>query len=129
MTVTAVKVWVGRPSPWPPAVAHGPWGEGYQTGPVTGLPGGGGACLPGRGLPVLETWYGICGSPRVLFPAPTPMRMVPLKRHITLLLLVKLALIIAIKLTFFSQPVKPGSEGTARALLEPTPTERNATHE
>lgn len=42
-----------------------------------------------------------------------------LRREIALLLLIKLVLIIAIKLVFFSDPVKPGSAGTARALLDP----------
>lgn len=41
----------------------------------------------------------------------------PLAREITLVLIVKLILIIAIKLAFFSEPVRPGSEGTARVLL------------
>ncbi len=41
----------------------------------------------------------------------------PLTREIVLVLIVKLVLIIAIKFTFFSDPVRPGTEGTARALL------------
>ncbi|MFN3397975.1 MAG: cytochrome oxidase putative small subunit CydP [Sulfurimicrobium sp.] len=41
----------------------------------------------------------------------------PLARELIVVLVVKLALIIGIKLVFFSDPVKPGSEGTAQALL------------
>lgn len=41
----------------------------------------------------------------------------PLGREITLILLIKLVLIIGIKLVFFSDAVKPGSDGVARALL------------
>lgn len=41
----------------------------------------------------------------------------PLVREVLIALLVKLALIAAIKFAFFSDPVNPGSEGTARALL------------
>lgn len=57
------------------------------------------------------------------------IRLSPLGREIALLLLIKLALIIAIKLTFFSDPAKPGSEGTAEALLTHPAMERNFTHE
>ncbi|MDD3530860.1 MAG: hypothetical protein PHS77_13395 [Gallionellaceae bacterium] len=53
----------------------------------------------------------------------------PLGREIALLLLVKLALIIAIKVVFFSDPLRPGTEGTARALLNPSQIERNTSHE
>lgn len=52
-----------------------------------------------------------------------------LGREIAVLLTIKLILIIAIKVTFFSSPVKPGTEGTAQALLSPHPTERNPSHE
>ncbi len=41
----------------------------------------------------------------------------PLSRELTLVLAVKLALIVAIKLVFFSDAVKPGSEDVARAVL------------
>lgn len=58
-----------------------------------------------------------------------PFRLSRFGREIALLLLVKLALIIAIKVTFFSHPSKPGSEGTARALLNHPPMERIVTHE
>jgi hypothetical protein len=44
---------------------------------------------------------------------------IPLRREIPAILVVKLALIVAIKLIFFSDPVKPGSEGAAAALLSP----------
>ncbi|MFA5082540.1 MAG: cytochrome oxidase putative small subunit CydP [Hydrogenophilaceae bacterium] len=54
---------------------------------------------------------------------------VSLRREIVLLLLIKLTLIIAIKLVFFSDPVRPGSEGTADALLNHPTLERNASHE
>lgn len=47
----------------------------------------------------------------------------PLGREIALLLLIKLCLIIAIKLVFFSDPVKPGSDGTAANLLATPITE------
>ncbi len=46
----------------------------------------------------------------------------PLAREISVVLAVKLALIVAIKLAFFSDPMRPGSEGTARALLSATPS-------
>lgn len=57
----------------------------------------------------------------------------PLAREIVLVLTVKLILIIAIKLIFFSNPLRPGSEGTASALLpiphsDTTPERRN-THD
>ncbi|MFZ5483704.1 MAG: cytochrome oxidase putative small subunit CydP [Pseudomonadota bacterium] len=52
----------------------------------------------------------------------------PLGREIALLLLVKLCLIITIKLVFFSDPVKPGSEGTAANLLA-TPSPEHTHHE
>lgn len=44
----------------------------------------------------------------------------PLTREIALVLIVKLVLIVAIKLAFFSDPVRPGTEGTARVLLSVT---------
>ncbi len=57
----------------------------------------------------------------------------PLARHIAFVLIVKLILIVAIKLTFFSDPVRPGTEGTARVLLsaQPSPTtpERSNPHD
>ena len=40
-----------------------------------------------------------------------------LRRELIAVLAVKLALIVAIKLAFFSEPPKPGEAGTARALL------------
>lgn len=43
----------------------------------------------------------------------------PLARELIVVLVVKLAIIVGIKLVFFSDPVKPGSEGTAQALLAP----------
>ncbi len=55
-------------------------------------------------------------------------RLTPLAREIALLLLIKLCLIIAIKVAFFSNPVKPGSDGTAANLLAITP-ERTTHHE
>lgn len=58
-----------------------------------------------------------------------PRQPSPLGRDIASLLLIKVALIIAIKVAFFSDPVKPGSDGTARALLNPSQIERTATHE
>ncbi len=45
------------------------------------------------------------------------LRQYPLLREILIILAVKFALIVAIKLAFFSDPVRPGSEGTARMLL------------
>lgn len=62
-----------------------------------------------------------------------PFRLGPLGREIALVLIIKLILIIAIKLIFFSDPLRPGSEGTARALLpiphsDTTPERRN-THD
>lgn len=61
------------------------------------------------------------------------IRLGPLGREIALVLIIKLVLIIAIKLIFFSDPLRPGSEGTARALLpishsDTTPERRN-THD
>jgi len=57
----------------------------------------------------------------------------PLAREIALVLVIKLALIVAIKLAFFSDPVRPGSEGTARALLSAptanTTPERSHAHD
>lgn len=41
----------------------------------------------------------------------------PLSRELMLVLAVKLALIVAIKLVFFSDAVKPDSEDVARAVL------------
>lgn len=58
-----------------------------------------------------------------------PQKLGPLGREIALLLLAKLALIIAIKVVFFSDPLRPGTEGTARALLNPSQIERTASHE
>lgn len=52
-----------------------------------------------------------------------------LGREIALLLLVKLVLIVTIKVAFFSDPLRPGTEGTARALLNPSQIERTASHE
>ncbi len=56
-----------------------------------------------------------------------------LAREILLVLLLKLALIIAIKLAFFSDPVRPGTEGTARVLLSDSPSkatpERSNAHD
>ncbi len=46
----------------------------------------------------------------------------PLAREILLVLIVKLALIVAIRLAFFSDPVRPGTEGTARVLLSAPPS-------
>lgn len=43
----------------------------------------------------------------------------PLARELIIVLVVKLVLIISIKIVFFSDPAKPGSEGTAKALLAP----------
>lgn len=43
----------------------------------------------------------------------------PLARELTIVLVVKLVLIIGIKIVFFSDPFRPGSEGTAKALLTP----------
>ena len=43
----------------------------------------------------------------------------PLTRELIIVLVIKLALIISIKIVFFSDPANPGSEGTARALLAP----------
>lgn len=62
-----------------------------------------------------------------------PFRLGPLGREIALVLIIKITLIIAIKLIFFSEPLRPGSEGTARALLpiphsDTTPERRN-THD
>lgn len=51
----------------------------------------------------------------------------PLGRDIAVLLLVKVVLIVAIKVAFFSDPVNPGSDGTAQALLNHT--ERTAIHD
>lgn len=56
-------------------------------------------------------------------------RLGPLGREIAFLLVLKLVLIIIIKVVFFSAPLRPGTEGTARALLNPPQIERNATHE
>ncbi len=56
-------------------------------------------------------------------------RLSPLGREIAFLLLLKLVLIVIIKLVFFSDPLRPGVEGTSRALLNPSQIERNATHE
>lgn len=57
----------------------------------------------------------------------------PLAREIILVLIVKLILIVAIKLAFFSDPVRPGTEGTARVLLSApvsnTTPERSPTHD
>ncbi|NTV95860.1 MAG: hypothetical protein HGA75_10645 [Thiobacillus sp.] len=58
-----------------------------------------------------------------------PRQPSPLGRDIASLLLIKVALIIAIKVVFFSDPVKPGSDGTAQALLNHTTAERMAPHE
>jgi len=49
----------------------------------------------------------------------------PLSRELMLVLVVKLALIVTIKLVFFSDAVKPGSEEVARALLA-TPAQRSS---
>ncbi|MGQ9685158.1 MAG: cytochrome oxidase putative small subunit CydP [Thiobacillaceae bacterium] len=46
-----------------------------------------------------------------------PFRLGPLGREIALVLIIKLILIVTIKLVFFSDPLRPGSEETARALL------------
>lgn len=58
---------------------------------------------------------------------------VSIRREIVAILLIKLALIIAIKLVFFSHPAKPGGEGTAERLLSTSATSslpaRSATHE
>ena len=42
------------------------------------------------------------------------------RREIVVLLIVKLAVIVLIKLAFFSDPVHPGVEGTERHLLQPS---------
>ncbi len=59
----------------------------------------------------------------------TLFRHRPLARELTLIVLAKLCLIVAIKLVFFSDPVKPGSDGTATALLDHAHALRKATHE
>lgn len=51
-----------------------------------------------------------------------------LRREIVLLLIVKLALIVVIKLAFFSDPIRPGPEEAARHLLYP-PHSGEASHE
>jgi hypothetical protein len=51
-----------------------------------------------------------------------------LKREIVLLLIVKLALIVVIKLAFFSDPLRPGPEEAARHLLH-APHSGETTHE
>jgi lipopolysaccharide export LptBFGC system permease protein LptF len=52
-----------------------------------------------------------------------------LRREITLILLVKLALMFAIWFLFFDQPIHPGAESTARALLDKPAMERASSHE
>jgi hypothetical protein len=50
----------------------------------------------------------------------------PLTRELMVVLAIKLALIVTLKLVFFSDAVKPGSEEVARALLaSQTPAQRN----
>ncbi len=44
----------------------------------------------------------------------------PLARELVIIIVVKLAIIVSIKIVFFSDPANPGSEGTARALLAST---------
>jgi len=51
-------------------------------------------------------------------------RQRPLTRELTVVIVVKLALIITLKLVFFSDAVKPDSEEVARALLA-APAQRN----
>jgi hypothetical protein len=56
----------------------------------------------------------------------------PLTRELVIILVVKVVLIVSIKIVFFSEPAKPGSEGTAKALLAPVGihnTQGNAIHE
>jgi 3-hydroxymyristoyl/3-hydroxydecanoyl-(acyl carrier protein) dehydratase len=69
-------------------------------------------------------WHGSCYLQKSVKPGVLVKHLWqrPLAREIILVLSVKLILIIAIKLAFFSDPVRPGSEGTARALLSATPT-------
>lgn len=65
-------------------------------------------------------------------PRRRPSRGQSLRREIVAILAVKLVLILAIKLAFFSDAVKPGSEGAAAALLGPAPAAiptRSAPHE
>ena len=45
----------------------------------------------------------------------------PLARELMLVLALKLVLIVGIKLVFFSDAVKPGSEDVARAVLSSPP--------
>jgi hypothetical protein len=53
-------------------------------------------------------------------------RPIRLRRELALILTVKLLLIVAIKLVYFSDAVKPGSDDVARALLSAsTPAQRN----
>ena len=49
----------------------------------------------------------------------TRVRKHPLTRELMWVLAIKLALIVTIKLVFFSSAVKPGSDEVARALLTP----------
>jgi hypothetical protein len=46
-----------------------------------------------------------------------------LRKEITAILIVKLILIVTIKLAFFSDARKPGSEGAAAAILATQPTD------
>jgi len=57
-----------------------------------------------------------------------PPRLSRFGRETALPLLIEPSQIVAIKLVFFANPVKPGSEGTARALLDRPAMERNAPH-
>ncbi len=62
-----------------------------------------------------------------------PLRHRPLARELLLIVAVKIVLIVALKLAFFSDPPRPDGAATARALLasEPAPTlsKGNPSHE
>lgn len=58
-------------------------------------------------------------------PQPIP-RPPSLRRELMVILALKLLLIAAIKLAFFSQPLQPGEAGTARAVLASSPASPSA---
>lgn len=49
-----------------------------------------------------------------------------LRKEIAAILIVKLVLIVTIKLVFFSDAEKPGSEGAAAAILAAQPADRSS---
>jgi hypothetical protein len=70
----------------------------------------------------LQTWLGnTCPEPLVPPTAPTA-QAASLRREIVWVLALKLVLIVAIKLAFFSDPPRPDGAATAQAVLSSSPS-------